>query len=218
MRRRNPWSVAGLYWRRRAQRQMNEPEPASPPLKEVNENAEKLNQHLRPIPPPPRKMEGDSMKPREIRKHILTDHAFLRGMLDELDQSAFRVLKGHEDEISALRESGLSFHLRFAEHLAFEDRFLAPALRAAGLAGIEHSRRLADDHREQREVLSYILSGLRDLNRPAPVIADELRSLVELILDDMALEEMTIIKGALLRDPDLRPSPRHPNSRSTPTP
>jgi len=31
--------------------------------------------------------------------------------------------------------------------------------------------------------------------------------LVELILDDMALEEMTIVKGAVLRDPHLGASP-----------
>ena len=157
------------------------------------------------------------MKPREIRKYILADHAFLRGMLDELDQRAFRVLEGREDEISALRDWGLSFLSKFAEHLAFEDRFLAPALRAAGLAGVEHSKHLADDHREQRELLSYILSGLRDRDRPAQVVAEELRGLVELILDDMAHEEMTIIKGSVLRDPDLRPSPRHTSSNSIPT-
>ena len=157
------------------------------------------------------------MRPREIRRYILTDHAFLRHMLDELDQLAFRVLEGREDELSARRDCGLSFHSKLSEHLAFEDRFLAPALRAAGLAGIEHSKHLTDDHREQRELLRYILSGLRDRNRPARVVAGELRSLVELILDDMALEEMTIIRGAVLRDPDLRPSPRQPD-RSPPTP
>jgi hypothetical protein len=157
------------------------------------------------------------MKPREIRNYILTDHAFLRGMLDDLDQRAFRVLEGREDEISTLRDGGLSFHSKFEEHLAFEDRFLAPALRAAGLAGVEHSKHLADDHREQRELLTYILSGLRDQTRPARVIADQLRGLVELILDDMALEDMTIIRGAVLRDPDLRRKSRRPNSRSTET-
>ncbi len=67
------------------------------------------------------------MKPRQIRKHILAVHAFLRAMLDELDQKAFRVLEGWEDESSALRDWGLSFHSKFAEHLAFEVRFLAPA-------------------------------------------------------------------------------------------
>jgi iron-sulfur cluster repair protein YtfE (RIC family) len=158
------------------------------------------------------------MKPREIRKYILTDHAFLRSLLDELDQRAFRVLQGREEEISSLRELGISFHSKFAEHLAFEDRFLEPALRAAGLAGVEHSKRLVEDHREQRQVLRYILCGLRDRSRPAQVIAGELRGLVELILDDMAVEETTIIKRALLRDPDRQPGPVHPNSRSAPTP
>ena len=157
------------------------------------------------------------MKPRQIRKHILADHAFLREMLDELDRRAYRVLRGHEDETSALRDSGLSFHAKFVEHLAFEDRFLVPALRAAGGVGIGHSEHVADDHREQRELLAYILSGLRDLSRPARVIAEEMRSLVELILDDMAVEEMTIVKGAVLRDPDLRPSPPRPPGSSTPT-
>ncbi len=130
------------------------------------------------------------MRPREIRRHILADHAFIRGMLDEIDQRAFRVLEGREGELSALR--------------------------AAGLAGIEHSKRLADEHREQRELLRYILSGLRDQSRPAPVVAGELRSFVELIFDDMAQEEMTIIKGAALRDPSLRPGPRKHSSSSIP--
>lgn len=157
------------------------------------------------------------MGSHEIRKYILTDHAFLRHMLDDLDQMAVRVLEGREDELSALRDCGLAFHSKFAEHLTFEDRVLAPALRAAGGAGIEHSKHLADDHREQRGLLAYILSGLRDLSRPAPVVAGELRSLVELILDDMALEEKTIVRSAVLRDPELRPSPLHPSGNSIPT-
>lgn len=157
------------------------------------------------------------MKPRQIRKRILADHGFLKELLDELDRKAFRVLKGQEDEASALRDLGLSFHSRFAEHLAFEDRYLVPSLRAAGLAGIEHSERLTDEHREQRELLSYILSGLEDRNRPARVVAEQLRSLVELILDDMAHEEMAIVKGAILGDPELRPAPSDPGVRPTPT-
>jgi len=128
-------------------------------------------------------------------------------MLDELDQRAFRVLEGRENELSALRDYGLTFLSKFAEHLAFEDRFLAPALRAAGTEGIDHAKYLADDHREQRELLKYILSGLRDRSRPAPVVAGELRGLVELILDDMVMEEMTIIEGAILRNRDLRSRP-----------
>ncbi len=147
------------------------------------------------------------MKPREIRQRVLADHAFLKGMLAELDHRAFCVLEGRDEDGRALRSCGLSFHARFAEHLAFEDRFLEPALRAGGLAGIEHARRLTEDHREQRELLDYILAGLRDLNRPARVIAGQMRSLVELVLDDMALEERTITKGAVLGDPYLGASP-----------
>lgn len=141
------------------------------------------------------------MKPREVRRHILAEHTFLRLALDDLDERAFRVLEGRENELHSLRECGLAFHAKFTEHLAFEDRFLAPALLAACDAGIALAKHLAEDHREQRELLDYILSGLRDQSRPAAVVAGELRSLVELILDDMAREEIGIVNGSVLHDP-----------------
>lgn len=142
------------------------------------------------------------MKPREIRQHILAEHASIRDMLNELEQSASRVLSGHEDESPALRDLGLSFHSKFSKHLAFEDRHLAPVLREAGADGIQQSEHLADDHREQRELLDYILANLRDPGRPARLVADQLQGLVELIRDDMASEETSIVKGAALDDAD----------------
>ena len=146
------------------------------------------------------------MKPREIRQYILTDHTVLRQILDQLDRQAIRVLEGREDELPVLRDRGLWFYAKFAEHLAFEDRCLAPMLRDAGFSGLELSTHLEEDHREQRELMRYILSGLRNQTRPAQVVAGELRSLVELILADMADEESTILSATLLRDPALRPS------------
>jgi hypothetical protein len=157
------------------------------------------------------------MKPREIRRYILTDHTFLKGLLDELDRKALRVLEGWDEELPVLRDYGLSFHAKFVEHLAFEDRFLAPALRAAGGSGVDQAESLADEHREQRELLDYILSGLRDRSRPGRVVANEMRSLVELILDDIAQEEMAIIRCAVLRDPDLRPGSDHVSNGSGPS-
>ena len=139
------------------------------------------------------------MRASRVRERILSDHEYLRGLLDEVDQQAFRVAKGAEEGVGMLRALGLQVLRRFSEHLALEDRFLAPALRRAGPAGRERAERLDVDHREQRELLNYLLEKVRDPSRPAAVLAAEWRSLVELLLDDMAQEELTILEG--VRDP-----------------
>jgi len=135
-----------------------------------------------------------------VRKRILGDHAHLRGLLDEVDQQAFRVANGAEEGIGMLRTLGLQLLTEFGEHLALEDRFLAPALRRAGPAGRDRAERLDVDHREQRELLDYLLGKLRDPSRPAAVLAAEWRSFVELMLADMAQEELTILERELLGD------------------
>ena len=139
------------------------------------------------------------MKASRIRIRILSDHGYLRGLLDELDQQAFRVAHGAEEGVGMLRALGLRLLRRVGEHLAMEDRFLAPALRRAGPAGRERAEQLGADHREQRELLDYLLDKIRDPSRPAAVLAAEWRSFVELLLDDMAQEELTILED--VRDP-----------------
>jgi len=137
-----------------------------------------------------------------VRIRILSDHEYLRGLLNELDQLAFRVAQGAEEGVIMLRALGLRLLRRFSEHLAVEDRFLVPALRRAGPAGRARADQLGADHREQRELLDYLLDKVRDRSRPAAVLAAEWRSLVELLLDDMAQEELTILGE--IRDPSNR--------------
>jgi hemerythrin-like domain-containing protein len=144
-----------------------------------------------------------------VRIRILSDHGQLRGLLDQLDQQAFRVAQGAGEGAILLRALGLQLLGRFSEHLALEDRFLVPALRRAGPAGRERAEQVGADHREQRELLDYLLDKVRDPSRPAAVLAAEWRSLVELLLDDMAQEELTILEE--VRDPSRRPGvPREP--------
>jgi hypothetical protein len=156
------------------------------------------------------------MRASRVRERILSDHEELRGLLDEVDQQAFRVAQGAEEGVGRLRALGLRLLIRFSEHLGLEDRFLAPALRRAGPAGRARAELLDADHREQRELLDYVLGKLRDPTRPGAVLAAEWRSLVELLLDDMAREERTILERGLLGDSAAprSPSPGLPGSRS----
>lgn len=140
------------------------------------------------------------MRASRVRKRILVDHEYLRRLLDEVDQRALRVARGVEEEVGTLRALGLQLLGRFSEHLALEDRLLAPALRRAGRVGRERAERLDADHREQRELLDYLLEKVRDPSRPAAVLAAEWRGFVELLLDDMAQEELTILERELLED------------------
>jgi hypothetical protein len=142
-----------------------------------------------------------------VRERILSDHEYLRGLLDEVDQQAFRVAQGAEEGVGRLRALGLQLLSRFSEHLGLEDRSLAPALRHAGPAGRDRAEQLDADHREQRELLEYVLDKLRDPRRPGAVLAAEWRSLVELLLDDMAHEELTILERELLEDSAAPKSP-----------
>jgi hemerythrin-like domain-containing protein len=137
---------------------------------------------------------------RRVRERILSDHESLRGLLDEVDQQALRVGRDVEDGGGRLRALGLQLLRQFSDHLALEDRLLAPALRRAGPTGRELAEQLDADHREQRELLDYLLGKVRDWSRPATVVAADWRNFVELVLDDMAQEEATILERELLED------------------
>ena len=145
-----------------------------------------------------------------LRERILSEHEHLRRLLSEVNQQAFQVsIGGARDGVDALRALGLQLLMHFREHLALEDRLLAPALRRVDGTGRERAERLDADHREQRELLDYLLDNVRDQSRPGAVLAAEWRSLVELLLDDMAREERTILdpEGAMELTPAASPSP-----------
>lgn len=150
------------------------------------------------------------MRASSVRKRILSDHEYLRGLLDEVDREACRVAQGSDEGVGRLRALGLQLLGRFREHLALEDRFLVPALLRSGLAGRDRAGQLAADHREQRELLDYVLDKLHDPSRPGAVLAAEWRSLVELLLDDMAQEEVTILEVELVLANSAMPKAPHP--------
>ena len=147
------------------------------------------------------------MSASRVRERVLRDHEYLRVLLDEVDRQAFRASRGAKGGAGMLRALGLHLLKRFSEHLALEDRLLAPALRRAGPAGCERAERLDADHRDQRDLLDYLLDKVSDPSRPAAVLAAEWRSFVELLLDDMAQEELTIVERELLEDSRTRRLP-----------
>ena len=140
------------------------------------------------------------MKPSEIRHRVLSDHVVLRGMLARIEDLALSVLDGVDVPATTLREEGERLLGRLEAHMGWEDRYLGPALEQADAWGDVRLARLAEDHREQRELLGYELACLRDPTRPVEMVARNLLDLIHLIRSDMAEEEAGCLDPRVLRD------------------
>ena len=150
---------------------------------------------------------GTSLKPSEVRGRILGDHADLRRMLAEIEDLAERFERGDAEVARALRDHGLALHARLCAHLDLEDEILAPALQNADAWGEVRAERLAREHREQRELLQYLLERLREESRPTLLVAREFRNFALLLRSDMEQEEETALREDLLRDDARRVDP-----------
>lgn len=138
------------------------------------------------------------MEPNEARTRVLSEHARLRELLDELVAGIERFEAGAREVGAELRSLGIAFFEVFAAHITLEDAALVPALREGGEAGKHRAEQLVHEHQEQRELLQYLLARLERDDRPSMVIARELRSFVEYVRQDMKHEEETILREDLL--------------------
>lgn len=133
-----------------------------------------------------------------MRRRVLDDHGRLRAELERLERLAEAILE--DAETDALRAEAEQFLERLQRHMRWEERYLLPALLGADAWGRERAARLERDHREQRELFDFILLRLRDGSRPSPVVARDVRSLVDLLRDDMREEEEELLDERVLRD------------------
>lgn len=140
------------------------------------------------------------MRPSEVRRHVLRDHAELRERLERLEARARDVLAGRPVSARALRADGERLLDLLATHMSWEERYLVPVLREADGFGEVRCERFAEEHREQRELLAYALRKLHDSLRPDAVIAGNLLDLVELLHADMREEESVFLDERVLRD------------------
>jgi len=142
------------------------------------------------------------MRPSEVRRQVLADHAALRDKLSSLQKVARQVLEGKRSVLGTLRLEGEALLKTLLEHMQWEDVNLDPALRRSDAWGEERAEQLARDHREQRELLEHALRGLEDQTRPVVVLARSLVDLVELLGEDMADEEAALLDESVLRNDD----------------
>lgn len=140
------------------------------------------------------------MRPSEVRERVLADHRTLRRDLDRLEALARAGVGRVCVSSDTLRVESERLLARLQLHMHWEERHLLPALREADAWGAERAERLVADHREQRELLDFVLLRLRDATRPARVVVSDIQALIELLREDMREEEAELLDERVLRD------------------
>jgi hemerythrin-like domain-containing protein len=139
------------------------------------------------------------MDPAEVWKRVLRDHAALRATVAEVESLARSALEGSRGLLREFSDLGESLLESLESHIRWEDDHLAPVLRA-GARGEEREALLRRDHREQRQVLRYLLEKLRDRQRPIDLLARNLLDFSAMLRDDMTGEEQALLDSDAPRD------------------
>jgi len=126
---------------------------------------------------------------RRALAQILREHDELRRRLDEIDSLLAQIEAGWPDVIERLRERGLALYVHLRDHIDWEERILAPVLRAQGEDGVQRAVVLEREHEEQRELLRFLGGRLEQRRRPTELVVRELHSLLGCLRADMARED-----------------------------
>ena len=138
------------------------------------------------------------MRPSEVRQRILEEHERLRDSIYIVRNLAREVARGDLSRVPILQTYAVGLDSELRTHLDLEDRHLVPVVLEC--LGEEAAADLSREHAEQRALLECVLRRLRDERRPPLLLARELQTLSELLLEDMAREEEEMLANADLWD------------------
>jgi hemerythrin-like domain-containing protein len=140
------------------------------------------------------------MDPAEVRKRVLDDHAALRATAEEMESVARRVLGGPGAPRRELGRVGEHLLESLENHIEWRDRHLLPVLRGAAGWSREREAQMRRGHREQRQVLRYLLERLRDRQRPNHLLARNFLDFSAMLRDDMTEEEHALLESGAPQD------------------
>jgi hypothetical protein len=138
----------------------------------------------------------DSPSPAEVRELVLAQHQQLRRLL----RSALTAAEARSRAPQArLMQFTWELERRFAAHLAFEERFMFPALSEADSWGPQRVALLTAEHAQQRQDLAALVA-LVAARSSALDICRALQSFCRALLADMEDEEAGYLNRELLRN------------------
>ncbi len=136
----------------------------------------------------------------EIRARALDDHAELRDAMDALDALIRRSSTDRPTPSGPLLDATRAFVARLAEHMDYEDEVLIPALLESTNWGKVNTRDVVRYHSEQHARMARLRPLLGDDNVGLPQFLAALRSVMDLLGENMAYEERDILVPQMLRD------------------
>ena len=141
------------------------------------------------------------MSPRELQRQVLAQHRVIDARLERLEAVAQPIADGERQLRGPLNEQCEQLIREVQEHVAWENRYVPPALRGAR-KGEEWAQRLERDHREQAALLREI-AELCTRDRAPAMAAARLLEFAEALRAEMRREESLLADagahGASLR-------------------
>lgn len=135
---------------------------------------------------------------RTVDVEILEQHREIRARLRGLRMYAERVMLPWY--LRGLRAALLRFAVCFDAHLAYEERELAPRIRAVDAWGPTREAALLAEHRAQRRSLEHVCALAEEPSVPREQLGEERIALVARLLDDMLHEEDALLDLARLEE------------------
>ncbi|MCP5060751.1 MAG: hypothetical protein GY937_28990 [bacterium] len=140
------------------------------------------------------------LRPSEVRRLVLEDHARLRLRLRDLRAAAEWAATGDPSRGAELLREAELFAERFFRHLDMEEVQLVPLLRTIDAWGNERAELVLEEHREQRRLLLGFVEDLRDPHNALARLARETLSLISRIEAEILHEDESVLSEDLLRD------------------
>jgi hypothetical protein len=137
--------------------------------------------------------------PSTVRIQILAQHLELRELIDRTLAEMTASMRREELDRGQIGRFAREVHGRFKEHLAFEEKALAPVLWVVDGWGPERVQDMRKEHARQRRELDTLIDGLNS-GWDAERLARELRRLAADLLTDMDQEENGCLRESLLHD------------------
>ncbi|HTS81687.1 MAG TPA: hemerythrin domain-containing protein [Myxococcaceae bacterium] len=134
----------------------------------------------------------------QVRSLILDEHAVLRDVLEEIEQSLGEMARRVPGAIGRLRASLRTFNDAFTRHLEHEEMVLRPILRDVDAWGAARVEAMDEEHQAQRAALAQLTRLALDEDVDGTV--QQVEDFVGRIRADMAGEEQHALSEEVLRD------------------
>jgi len=140
--------------------------------------------------------EMQEMSSSQARDAIVSQHGLLRSLLNELVETAEGALQA-DGMADLLRSRARTFYNCLAEHMDFEERVLAAALRDVIGWWAVIQEKMESDHLRQREELTAAIVALAPDRLSLPALVDSVRAFSATLLVDMETEERGLMQADL---------------------